>query len=241
MVFRVLTLFPGLIQAYAQSSIMGRAGSKGIVSVEAVDIRDFAHDRHRTCDDAPYGGGAGMVLKPEPVGLAIESVRSPGVPVIYLSPGGRLFDQRKAEELAGVPEVVLLCGRYEGVDQRVLDLYVTEELSVGDYVLAGGEVAAMVVMDAVSRLGEGVIAGESLQEESFSAQTPYLEYPHYTRPEVWRGVRVPEVLLSGHHARIAQWRRERSLEKTRQVRPDLLEGRDTEETQGDGDGCDQGG
>jgi tRNA (guanine37-N1)-methyltransferase len=256
----VLTLFPGLIEAYASSSVLGRAGERGLVLVRALDIRDFAADRHRSCDDAPYGGGAGMVLMPEPVGLAIESVRRPGVPVIYLSPGGRLFNQGRAEELATREEIVLLCGRYEGVDQRVIDLHVTEELSIGDYVLAGGEVAAMVVIDAVARLLQGVIRDDSLREESFAAGPDaggrLLEYPHYTRPETWRGLKVPEVLLTGHHARIAAWRRERSVEKTQRVRPDLLERpwghghaaeraangiEDEQVTQGDTNGCDQGG
>jgi tRNA (guanine37-N1)-methyltransferase len=222
--FRVLTLFPGIFDGYRTSSIVGKTIARGRVALDLVNVRDYALDRHRSCDDAPYGGGAGMVMRPEPLGRAIESVLRPGVPVIYLSPAGRLFDQRRARELARLDEVLLVCGRYEGVDQRVLELYVTEELSVGDYVLAGGEVAAMVVIDAVTRLLEGVITGESLREESFEEGTagPLLEYPHYTRPEVWRGMRVPEVLLSGHHAEIARWRRERSLEKTRTLRPELL-------------------
>lgn len=255
MTFRVLTLFPGIFEGYRASSIVGKTVARGTLVLDLVNVRDYALDRHRSCDDAPYGGGAGMVMKPEPLGRAIEGVWRPGVPVIYLSPAGRLFDQRRARELARLEEVLLVCGRYEGVDQRVLDLYVTEELSVGDYVLAGGEVAAMVVIDAVTRLLEGVIAGESLREESFGegAGGPLLEYPHYTRPELWRGLRVPEVLLSGHHAQIARWRRERSLEKTRALRPELLssgpgsvpdsqerEGREVR-TQGDEHGCGQGG
>jgi tRNA (guanine37-N1)-methyltransferase len=250
--FRVLTLFPRIFEGYAASSIVGKTIGRGRVQLDLVNVRDYALDRHRSCDDAPYGGGAGMVLKPEPLARAIESVHRPGVPVIYLSPAGRLFDQRRAQTLARGEEVMLICGRYEGVDQRVIDLHVTEELSVGDYVLAGGEVAAMVVIDAVTRLLEGVIAGESLREESFqeSAAGPLLEYPHYTRPEAWRGLRVPEVLLSGHHAQIAAWRRERSLEKTRAMRPELLpsgaeaDRRGTDHdgvTQGDENGCDQSG
>jgi tRNA (guanine37-N1)-methyltransferase len=250
-IFRVLTLFPRVFDGYVASSIVGKTIGKGRVQVDLVNIRDYALDRHRTCDDAPYGGGAGMVLKPEPLARALESVLRPDTPVVYLSPAGRRFDQRRAEELARLPELVLVCGRYEGIDQRVVELYVTEELSVGDYVLAGGEVAAMVVIDAVTRLLEGVIAGESLREESFadSAAGPVLEYPHYPRPEVGRGLRVPEVLLSGHHAHIAAWRRERSLEKTRAQRPELLpSGCGTEqggadedaETQGDWNGCNQG-
>jgi len=250
--FRVLTLFPGIFEGYAASSIVGKTIERGRLVLDLVNVRDYALDRHRSCDDAPYGGGAGMVLKPEPLGRAIESVLRPGVPVIYLSPAGRLFDQGRARELARLDEVMLICGRYEGVDQRVLELYVTEELSIGDYVLAGGEVAAMVVVDAVTRLLEGVITGESLREESFEAGAagPLLEYPHYTRPEVWRGRRVPEVLLSGHHAQIARWRHERSLEKTRTLRPELLPsgpgpnrggGEHEGRTQGDGNGCDQSG
>jgi len=248
-IIRVVTLFPRLLEAYASSSIVGRAAGRGLVRIDPVNPRDYTFDRHRSCDDAPYGGGAGMVLRPEPLARAIESVLRPGVPVIFLSPAGRLFRQQRARELALIDEMVLVCGRYEGFDQRVLDLHATEELSVGDYVLAGGEVAAMVVIDAVARLLDGVIAGESLREESFEAGE-LLEYPQYTRPEVWRGMRVPEVLLSGHHERIARWRALRSLEKTASMRPELLPtgrgageggGSDAVETQGDGNGCDQSG
>jgi tRNA (guanine37-N1)-methyltransferase len=220
--FTILTLFPELFEGFLSSSILARAIERGLVSVRLVDIRDFAADRHRVCDDYSYGGGPGMVLKPEPLARAIESVGVEGKRVVYLTPAGRLYSQAFAERLAGEGEVVLLCGRYEGIDQRIIDAFATDEVSIGDYVLSGGEVAAMVVVDSVSRLLEGVIARESLEEESFGAGGGLLEYPHFTRPEVFRGVRVPEVLLSGHHEKIRRWRLERSIEKTLRYRPELL-------------------
>ena len=221
MTFTILTLFPGLFQGYVGSSILARAISRGLITVKLVDIRDYAVDRHHVCDDAAYGGGPGMVMKPEPISAAMEAVGAPGKRVVYLTPAGRPLTQEVAVGLARDQELVLLCGRYEGVDQRVIDAFVTDEISIGDYVLSGGEVAAMVVVDAIARLIPGVITGDSLEEESFASGL--LEYPHYTRPEVFRGVRVPEVLLSGHHEKIRRWRLEKSIEKTMKNRPELLE------------------
>jgi tRNA (guanine37-N1)-methyltransferase len=217
----VLTLFPGLFQGFLESSILARAIARGIVAVRLVDIRDFAVDKHHVCDDAAYGGGPGMVMKPEPIAAALEASSAPGARVVYLTPAGRRFTQRVAEELAREAELTLLCGRYEGIDQRVIDAFVTDELSVGDYVLSGGEVAAMAIVDSIARLVPGVITGESLEEESFSGGL--LEYPHYTRPEEFRGMKVPEVLLSGHHEKIRQWRLRKSVEKTMKHRPELLD------------------
>ncbi len=220
----ILTLFPGLFQGFLESSILARAIERGLVTVRLVDIRDYARDRHRVCDDAAYGGGPGMVMKAEPIAAAIEANRAAGTRVVYLTPAGRPYTQRVAAELAREPEIVLLCGRYEGIDQRVIDAFVSDELSVGDYVLSGGEVAAMAVVDSAARLVPGVITGESLEEESFAEGL--LEYPHYTRPEVFRDVRVPEVLLSGHHEMIRRWRLSKSIEKTMKHRPELLEAAD---------------
>jgi tRNA (guanine37-N1)-methyltransferase len=217
----VLSLFPELCEAYFGTSIMARAVAKGLISYKLINIRDFAVDKHRSCDDAPYGGGAGMVLLPEPLGNALDSVDAGSIRTIYPSPSGIPFTQRMAVELSGEKELIFLCGRYEGVDQRILDLYVDDEISVGDYVLSSGELAALVIIDGIYRLLDGVINRESLEEESFS--NGLLEYPHYTRPEIYRGIPVPDVLLSGHHARIAQWRLNKRLEKTRKNRPDMLE------------------
>ncbi len=263
MTFTVLTLFPGIFEGFLRESILARAVERGLVTVRLVDVRDYAADRHRICDDYAYGGGPGMVMKPEPLTAALEAVGAsraadgggaPGASgsrrVVFLTPSGRLYRQRIVEELAREPELVLVCGRYEGFDQRVVDTFATDELSVGDYVLAGGEVAAMVVVDSVARLVPGVITGESLAEESFVGGL--LEYPHYTRPEEFRGMRVPEVLLSGHHERIRRWRLERSVEKTMRLRPELLASTDVPEEareaarrvaqprKGDGNGPDQG-
>jgi tRNA (guanine37-N1)-methyltransferase len=248
-IFTILSLFPELFHGFLESSILSRAIGKGQVDVRVVDIRDFAVDKHRICDDYSYGGGPGMVMKPEPLASAIESVASAGKRVIYLTPAGSPFTQGTAEKLAAEGEIVLVCGRYEGIDQRIIDAFVTDEISIGDYVLSGGEVAAMVVVDAVSRLVEGVITDASLEEESFSGGL--LEYPHYTRPEVFRGVRVPEVLRSGHHENIRRWRLERSVEKTLRFRPELLESRGLPEEvkgilskrkrEGDGDGSGKSG
>ena len=227
MIFHVLTLFPEIFRGYLESSILQKAIQRGLIDVRLVDIRDYALDRHRTCDDTTYGGGAGMILKPEPLARALEAVgcteSRPTKRTVYLTPSGALFQQETAETLAGEGELVLICGRYEGVDQRIIDAFVTDEVSIGDYVLSGGEVAAMVVIDAVARLVKGVIRGESLEEESFRRHL--LEYPQYTRPAEFRGRGVPEVLLSGHHAEISRWRLRKSLEKTMRVRPELLKDR----------------
>ena len=218
----VLTLFPDIVERYFATSIVGKAVDRGVLVPNVVDVRDFATDRHRSCDDAPYGGGAGMVLTPEPLARALESVDAGRRRVIFPSPSGKRFDQKTAERISRIDDFVLICGRYEGIDQRIIDEYVDEELSIGDYVLSSGELAAMVIVDAVYRLREGMIRPESVREESF--QDGLLEYPHYTRPEEFRGRRVPDVLLSGHHERIARWRREMQLVKTARNRPDLLEG-----------------
>ena len=217
----ILTLFPGMFVGPFDESMLKRAREAGLLQLNLVDIRDFATDRHRTVDDTPYGGGPGMVMKPGPIFAAVEAVRSADSRVILLSPQGRLFEQAMAIELSTLPHLVLICGHYEGVDERVREHLVDEELSIGDYVLTGGELAAMVVVDAVGRLLPGVLgAGESTVEESHSSGL--LEYPQYTRPVEFRGWRVPDILLSGNHAEIARWRRRRALERTRERRPDLL-------------------
>ena len=201
---------------------MKKAVERGLIEIEFVNIRDFALDKHKTCDDIPYGGGAGMVLKPEPLARALDSVGAGRKRTLYPTPSGRLFDQPSAREFAKEDELVFICGRYEGIDQRIIDEFVDDEVSIGDYVLSSGEIATLVIIDAVYRLREGVIKARSLEEESFSDGF-LLEYPQYTRPEVFRDRAVPEVLLSGHHKNIADWRRERSVEKTKRLRPDLLE------------------
>ncbi|MFW6215903.1 MAG: tRNA (guanosine(37)-N1)-methyltransferase TrmD [Alkalispirochaetaceae bacterium] len=216
----VLTIFPEFLEEYFRTSIMGRAVSRALVEPSIVDIREFARDKHRSVDDAPYGGGAGMVLMPGPLSDALDSVEGSSRRVVYATPSGTPLTQGYARELAGEDELIFISGRYEGIDQRVIDSYVDDEISIGDYVVASGELAVMVIIDAVFRLREGVITRGSLDEESFDSGL--LEYPHYTRPEEFRGMRVPEVLLSGHHERIRRWRRERQIEKTRRVRPDLL-------------------
>ena len=219
--FTLLTLFPEPIEAYFASSIMARAVGRGLVEYHCVNIREFASDTHRTCDDAPYGGGAGMVLKAEPLAAALDSVAARDKRTLYPTPSGRPLSEAVIEQLSRETELVLICGRYEGIDQRVIDLYVDDEVSIGDYVLSSGELAALVVVDAVYRHLEGVITRESLEEESF--QDGLLEYPHYTRPETFRSLAVPEVLLSGHHERIRSWRLEQRINKTRRMRPDLYE------------------
>ena len=223
MKFTVLTLFPEIPRAFFESSIMAKAVERGIIAYDLVNIRDFALDRHKTCDDAPYGGGAGQLLLPEPLGRALDSVEAfkKTKRVIYVTPGGRPFTQQKARELSLEGELVLVCGRYEGVDQRIIDFYVDDEISIGDYVMSSGEVAATVIIDAVYRLIEGVITKESLDEESFSGGL--LEYPQYTRPSVYRGMAVPDVLTNGNHEEIRKWRLRRSLQKTLMNRPDLIQ------------------
>jgi len=215
----VLTLFPEMFPGPLGHSLAGRALADGTWALGTVNIRDFATDRHRSVDDTPFGGGAGMVMRPDVVDAALASVAD-GRPLVYLTPRGRPFRQEDAKRLAAAPGVVLLCGRYEGVDQRVVEARGCEEVSVGDYVLSGGELAAMVALDAVVRLLPGVMgAPSSADEESFAE--PLLEYPHYTRPAEWQGRRVPDVLLSGHHAAIAAWRRAEAERITRARRPDL--------------------
>jgi tRNA (guanine37-N1)-methyltransferase len=262
MKYTVLTLFPEITDAFFATSIMAKAIKRGIIEYRAINIRDFAFDKHKTCDDAPYGGGPGMLMLPEPLGLALEAAgaQKKGLPpssfpgnddsfwggapplpaapsglpapppagepprnaprVIYLSPSGRSFNQALARELAAEKELVLLCGRYEGIDQRIIDLYVDDEISVGDYVLSSGEVAALAVIDATYRLVDEVIRPESLDEESFSGGL--LEYPQFTRPEIYDTIKVPEILLSGHHELIRRWRLEKRVEKTLRIRPDLI-------------------
>ncbi len=223
--FHVLTLFPDMIRDGFQTSITGRAVEKGLLSLDTVNIRDFSVNKHNRVDDYPYGGGAGMVMQAEPVYLAYQSVaeKLPKKPkVLYMSPQGKVFNQRMAEELAQEEELVFLCGHYEGIDERVLEEIVDEEVSIGDYVLTGGELPALVIMDAVSRLVGGVLHNEDSAEfDSFHDNL--LEYPQYSRPEVWRDKVVPPILMSGHHANVEKWRREQSLIRTLERRPDLLE------------------
>lgn len=220
MKFTVLSLFPEIVSTFFSTSIMAKAVERGLIGYQLVDIRDFALDRHRTCDDAPYGGGAGMVLKAEPLAGALDSVGAAGKRVVFPTPSGRLFSQQKAVELSAEEELVFICGRYEGIDQRIIDLYVDDEVSIGDYVISSGEVASLVIIDAVYRLVDGVISGESLDEESFTGGL--LEYPHYTRPQIFRDLPVPDILLSGNHAEIERWRMQKRIEKTGLNRPELL-------------------
>ena len=220
MKFDVLTLFPEMFEAVKQS-ILGKATEKKLIDINLVNIRDFSKDKHKKVDDTPYGGGAGMVIRPDVVYDAYKSVYEKDAKVIYLTPQGKTLDQKKVEELSKEKHLILLCGHYEGIDQRIIDKIVDEEISIGDYVLTGGEITAMVLIDSVSRYVEGVLSQESIKEESFS--NDLLEYPQYTRPEVFEGEKVPEVLLSGHHENIENWRKEQSLKITKQKRPDLLE------------------
>ncbi len=226
MKYTVLTLFPEMIEQGMGTSITGRAMSKGLIELEAVNIRDYSDNKHMKVDDYPYGGGAGMVMQAEPVFRAYEAVtkdytgdKKPRL--IFLTPQGQVFNQTLAEELAKEEELIFLCGHYEGIDERVLEEIVTDNVSIGDYVLTGGELPAMVMMDAISRLVPGVLNNDvSAETESF--QDNLLEYPQYSRPEEWRGKKVPEVLLSGNHKKIEEWRREKSIERTLERRPDLL-------------------
>ncbi len=225
MKIEIITIFPRLFAGLFEYGMIGRAVKKGLLSLAVLDLREFALDRHRTVDDRPYGGGEGMVMKPEPLFRAVESRRRADGPephVILLSPQGRGFDQRKAKELSLKARLILICGRYEGVDQRVADHLVHEELSIGDYVLSGGELAGAVVVDAVSRLIPGVLGeGQSVLRESF--MEGLLDYPHYTRPADFEGWRVPEALLSGNHEEIRRWREAKAWEVTRRRRPDLIQ------------------
>jgi len=219
----VFTIFPGIFESPLRESLLGKAIQAGIVDVRVHDIRDFTTDRHRQVDDESYGGGPGMVMKPEPVFAAVESLGEGPKRVILLSPAGRRLDQSLVRELAKEPWLVLISGRYEGVDERVVEGLPAEEISIGDYVLSGGEIPALVVLEAVTRLVPGVVGKEeSLERESFEEGA--LDHPHYTRPNEFRGMGVPEVLLSGNHAEVERWRREAAQEKTRRNRPDLLKG-----------------
>lgn len=222
--YHILTLFPEMVQNGLHTSIIGRAAEKGLLSIEAIDIREYSTDKHRHVDDYPYGGGAGMVMQPMPICEAYDDLcekigKKPRV--IYMTPQGRVFNQKIAEELAKEEDLVFLCGHYEGIDERALELVATDYLSIGDYVLTGGELPAMVMIDCISRLIPGVLNNETSAEfESFHDNL--LEYPQYTRPEEYRGLRVPEILLSGHHKNIDIWRREQSIKRTLERRPDLL-------------------
>lgn len=223
MQFDVFTLLPEIFPPYLESSILQRARQRGLIEVRVHNIRDHAHDKHRTTDDIPYGGGGGMVMKPEPVFEAVESIlgSAPACPVILLTPQGRVFNQTMAQELSAHERIALLCGRYEGVDERIRQHLVSDEISIGDYVLTGGELPALILIDAVARLLPGAL-GDPGGATDDSHASGLLEYPHYTRPPEFRGERVPDVLLSGDHAKIAKWRREQSLLRTLEHRPDLL-------------------
>lgn len=232
MKFDILTLFPEMFVSPFGSSIVKRGCDAGLLEIRCHNIRDYATDRHSTTDDAPYGGGAGMVMKVEPLTACIEAALTerPGSRVVLTTPRGRRFDQRLAGELAAQPGLIIVCGRYEGIDERVRELFDAEEVSLGDFVLTGGEIAAMAMVDAVARLVPGVLGSdESAGADSFS--DGLLEYPHYTRPAEFRGLKVPDVLLSGNHREIARWRRTKSLEKTRAMRPDLLDTADLTATE----------
>ncbi len=222
--FDVFTLIPDALQAYLSSSILGRAQARGTIQIQLHNLRQYTHDRHRTTDDMPYGGGGGMVMKPEPAFEAVETVLGPdigSVPVILLTPQGHVFDQRLAAGLAAYPRLALLCGRYEGVDERIRQHLASLEISIGDYVLTGGEIPALAIIDAVARLLPGVLGDDGAAADDSHA-TGLLEYPHFTRPAEFRGWSVPDVLTSGDHARVATWRREQSLRRTLERRPDLI-------------------
>ena len=219
----VLTIFPGILEGPLRESLLGRAIEEGVLDVRVHDIRAFARDRHRQVDDEAYGGGPGMVMKAEPVFAAVETLGEGARRTILLSPAGRRLDQDLVRELADEPWLVLICGRYEGVDERVAEGLPAEEISIGDYVLSGGEVPALVVLEAVTRLVPGVIGREESHRQDSFGEGGLLDHPHYTRPAEFRGMRVPATLLSGDHAAIERWRREAALEKTRRNRPDLLE------------------
>jgi tRNA (guanine37-N1)-methyltransferase len=219
----VLTIFPGILEGPLRESLLGKAIDAATIDVRVHDIRDHTTDRHRQVDDESYGGGPGMVMKPEPVFAAVEALGEGSKRVLLLSPAGRRLDQALVRELAGERWLVLVCGRYEGVDERVVEGLPAEEVSIGDYVLSGGEVPALVVLEAVTRLVPGVIGREESHERDSFGRDGLLDHPHYTRPPEFRGMAVPEVLLSGNHAEIERWRQQAALEKTRRMRPDLLE------------------
>jgi tRNA (guanine37-N1)-methyltransferase len=220
----VLTIFPGIFESPLRESLLGRAIADGVVDVRVHDIRDSTSDRHRQVDDEAYGGGPGMVMRPEPIFAAVEALEEGPKRVILLSPAGRRLDQALVRELAAEPWLVLICGRYEGVDERVVEGLPAEEISIGDYVLSGGEVPALALLEAVTRLVPGVIGREESHERDSFGADGLLDHPHYTRPAEFRGMAVPEVLLSGNHAEIDRWRHAAALEKTRRNRPDLLRG-----------------
>jgi tRNA (guanine37-N1)-methyltransferase len=219
----VVTIFPEILEGPLRASLLGKAIDAGVVDVRVHDLRDFATGRHRQVDDEAYGGGPGMVMRPEPLFAAVESLGPDRGRVILLSPAGRRLDQALVRALAGEPRLVLIAGRYEGVDERVVEGLPAEEISIGDYVLSGGELPALVLIEAVARLVPGVIGREASHERDSFGEDGLLDHPHYTRPAEFRGMRVPDVLLSGNHAEIERWRRETALEKTRKNRPDLLE------------------
>ena len=224
MKFDIVTIFPRMVEAGLTEGVVSRAVAAGVLDVRVHDLRDYTSDRHRSVDDMPYGGGPGMVLKPEPLAKAVDAIQERrGYPseVVLLSPQGRLFTQAEAVRLSGLEHIVILCGRYEGMDERVRELVATEELSIGDYVLSGGELAALVILDAVSRLVPGVV-GDAASVEADSFSRGLLDYPHYTRPAEFEGHKVPEVLLSGHHAEVRRWRKRVALRRTLERRPDLL-------------------
>lgn len=220
MKFDVLTLFPEMFEAVKQS-IIGKAKEKNLININLINIRDFSKNKHKKVDDTPYGGGAGMVMQADVVYDAYKSIKNENAKVIYLTPQGKVLNQKKVKELSKEEHLILLCGHYEGIDQRVLDKIVDEEISIGDYVLTGGEIPAMVLIDSVSRYVEGVLSEDSISEESFSQGI--LEYPQYTRPEIFEGMKVPEILQSGHHENIKKWRRCEALKNTYNKRPELLE------------------
>jgi tRNA (guanine37-N1)-methyltransferase len=224
MKFDVFTLLPEVFPPYLESSILKRARERGLLEVSIHNIRDWTHDKHHVVDDVPYGGGGGMVMKPEPIFESVEDILGapPSCPLILLTPQGRVFTQKVAQELSQYPHLALLCGRYEGIDERVRQHLVSDEISIGDFVLTGGELPALILMDAVTRLLPGALGDPNGAAEDSHA-TGLLEYPHYTRPGEYRTWRVPEILLSGNHARIARWRREQALLRTLERRPDLLE------------------
>ena len=217
----VITIFPGMLDGFIRESMLKRATDLNCCSISTVDLRDFTHDKRRTTDDRPFGGGVGMVMKPEPLFEAVEALKTPTSKVIMMSPRGKTFEQSDAQRLSQEQHLIFICGHYEGIDERVREALVDEELSVGDYVLTNGVLPAAIVVDATVRLLPGVLGGEgATRDESF--QEGLLEYPHYTRPAEYRGMKVPDVLMSGHHGEVARWRQEKSLELTKQRRPDLL-------------------
>jgi len=228
MQFDVFTLFPEVIHPYLDSSILQRARERGLISVALHNIRDWTTDRHHVTDDAPYGGGGGMIMKVEPIFDAVESILGspPAFPLVYLSPQGRPFTSAVAREFALLPRIGLLCGRYEGIDERVIENLVSDQVSIGDYVLTGGELPALVLIDAVTRFIPGALGDPDGATDDSFGENGLLEYPHYTRPEEYRGWKVPQVLLSGNHSLIAKWRREQALIRTRKQRPDLLENKE---------------